>query len=123
MLNAPFVTVATTVAWFGASRSRFGPAVPFEFAAASVWHVPHPAEPKTDAPALASPISCSVAGGLTIGPVVVVGGFGFPVGFVAIFVPSVKTTRRSPSADAPNAEFGSILLVMSTATYCLPRTL
>src|SRR6476660_780088 len=46
----PFLTWRATVCWSGRSWSRFGPTVPFDFAACSVWQLPQPALEKTLAP-------------------------------------------------------------------------
>src|SRR5689334_3361290 len=63
MLKPPFVTCCTIADCDGAVESRFGPAVPFEPAAARVWQLPQPCAEKTVAPFVGSPISVSVAGG------------------------------------------------------------
>ena len=51
----PFVTRSTTSAASGLASSRFGPTLPDEPAASSVWQPPQPAEAKTASPAAASP--------------------------------------------------------------------
>ena len=46
----PFVTCCSTVGSDGFSASRFGPTLPFEAAAFSVWQLPQPAEAKIALP-------------------------------------------------------------------------
>src|SRR4051812_26162694 len=55
MTPAPLRTIAATVAADGFSWSRFGPVVPLEPAALSVWQPPQPALEKTWAPDRGAP--------------------------------------------------------------------
>src|SRR3954454_18021233 len=55
MTPAPLRTIAATVAGDGLSWSRFGPVVPLEPAALSVWQPPQPALEKTWAPDAGAP--------------------------------------------------------------------
>src|SRR3954451_8816466 len=57
----PWMTWFATVSWLGFRSSRFGPTLPLEPAAFSVWQPPHPAEAKTCLPAAASPFPVGAA--------------------------------------------------------------
>src|SRR5258707_7656648 len=86
MSKPPFLTRNSTRANAGLAMSRFGPAVPVDPAAASVWHPPHPELANSGAPALAVPTGNPGAGAsgapVVVGVVVVV----FPV----VVVPPVE---------------------------------
>ena len=53
------MTSSTTSAASGLASSRFGPTLPDEPAASSVWQPPQPAEAKIFSPAAGSPLGCS----------------------------------------------------------------
>src|SRR5436190_10941098 len=60
----PFLIWFVAAERLGFSWSRFGPTVPFEFAALRVWQPPQPADEKTLLPAEALPFACCSVGAL-----------------------------------------------------------
>ena len=93
----PFVTRVTTNLLSGFASSRFGPTLPFDPAAASVWQPPQPALTNTALPAVASPLSASAGRS----PVAVVDSGTVPTTVSGVAVVSVPP--RQPAASRPNA--------------------
>src|SRR5262245_46377180 len=101
MSRPPFLMRNSISASAGFAWLRFGPAVPVEPAAASVWQAAHPELAKSDEPLPGLPTGMP-ASGLSGAPVV---GGAVAVGVVVVFPP-----------PAPAADFGITFVVLGTTT-------